>query len=206
MRILPPIVVLAATLAACSGDGTGPGAETPRALTGAEASAISRAILSPGVTVARDGASGAASSSAGDGTAAAVETGRVPFSFRVPCQPTGSMAVSGSVSAAWDLVAQVAAVHAEASLRPESCPVQSQGSVVTVTGDPSLTLTLTAAGNAQGLQAVLVTQSGALNWTRADGAAGRCAVEVAGLLVAGTPNYHVTGTVCGTSVDYTGPL
>jgi hypothetical protein len=204
MRILSRGVPLLAVLAACGSDGTGPG--TPATLTAAEVNAISRTILSPGVSVARDGASGAAGSVSGDGAVLDIQTGSIPFGFTVPCQPTGSTAVSGSVSAAWNPLTQVAAVHAAASLRPQACAVRSEGTVVTLTGDPSLELTLTAAGDATGLKAVLLTESGALSWTRADGATGRCAVQVAALLVAGTPNYHVTGTVCGTRVDFTGPL
>jgi hypothetical protein len=208
MRTLTRTLPLLALLAACGGDGTGPdaGPDAARGLNSTEVNAISRALLSPGVGVARDGASRANQSVSGGDGVSALQTGSIPFAFTVPCQPSGSTAVSGSVSAAWDFVAQVAAVHAEASLRPQACTVQNEGSVVTVTGDPSIVLTLTAAGDATGLKAVLLTESGALNWTRSDGASGRCAVQVAALLLAGTPNYHVTGTVCGTRVDFTGPL
>ena len=204
MRILPRGLPLLALLAACGGDGTGP--QTPRPLDAAEVNAISRAILSPGVAVARDGASGAARSLSPDGAASSIQTGSIPFGFTAPCQPSGSTAVSGSLSAAWNPITQVAAIHAAASLHPQACAVRAEGANLTVTGDPSLELTLTAAGDATGVKALLLTESGALSWTRSDGGSGRCVVQVAALLLAGTPNYHVTGTVCGTSVDYTGPL
>lgn len=208
MHTIARTLPLLAVLAACGGDGTGPdsGPDAPRSLSGAEVNAISRALLAPGVGVARDGAARANRTASDRGGVSALETGSIPFAFTVPCQPTGSTAVSGSVSAAWDFVAQVAAVHAEASLRPQACSVRNEGSVVTVTGDPSIVLTLTAAGDATGLRAVLLTESGALSWRLSDGTTGRCAVQVAALLLAGTPNYHVTGTVCGTRVDFTGPL
>ena len=53
MRILPFTLILAATLAACSGDSTGPSSEQPRPrnLGTSELNALSRALLSPGVGV-----------------------------------------------------------------------------------------------------------------------------------------------------------
>jgi len=67
-------------------------------------------------------------------------------------------------------------------------------------------LTLTAAGDATGVKLLILTESGAVIWTRADGTSGRCEAKVVGTAVAGTPNYHVVGTVCGIDVSFTGPL
>ncbi|HEU4454482.1 MAG TPA: hypothetical protein VFR81_15545 [Longimicrobium sp.] len=215
MRILlPSTLVLAVALAACGGDSTGPsnggggGPQQPRGLSASEASAIGRALLSPGVGVARSGVNGAAPSGPGEPAraSAALDGGEVPFGFTLPCQPTGSVNVTGTIGAAWDVVAQLVAVHARITLRHQACPVQTDSGLLTVTGDPAVDLTLTAAGNATGIKALLLTQTGAVTWTRADGTSGRCAAQVAAAAVAGTPNYHVYGTVCGVSVDFTGPL
>jgi len=216
MRILPPsTLVLTLALAACGGDSTGPGngggnggPEQPRNLNASEASALSRLLLSPGVDVARNGVSGTSPSSSPDagGPSAAVETGEIPFGFTLPCQPSGSVNVTGTIGAAWDVVTQLVGVHARVTLRHQGCPVQADGGLLTVTGDPAVDLTLTAAGNATGIKALLITQTGAVTWRRADGTSGRCEAQVAGVAIAGTPNYHVYGTVCGVAVDFTGPI
>jgi hypothetical protein len=216
MRILlPSTLLLAIALAACGGDSTGPGNGTanggggqPRNLSTSEANALGRALISPGVGVARSGVNGTTpAASPGRGAPlAAVETGEIPFGFTLACQPSGSVNVTGTIGAAWDVVTQLVAVHARVTLRHQACPVQTNDGLLTVTGDPAVDLTLTAAGNATGVKALLVTQTGAVTWTRADGTSGRCAAQVAGAAVAGTPNYHVYGTVCGVTVDFTGPI
>jgi hypothetical protein len=202
-------LLLTATLAACGGDSTGPGnSEPPRGLSTSEANALSRVLLSPGVGVAQSGLSGSAATNSREpaSDAAALEAGEVPFGFTVPCQPSGSVNVTGTLGAAWDVVAQLVAVHARITLLHQACPVQTESGLLTVTGDPAVDLTLTAAGNATGVKALLITQTGAVTWTRADGTSGRCAAQVAGAAVVGTPNYHVYGTVCGVTVDFTGPI
>lgn len=199
-------------LAACGGDSTGPsnggGPEQPRGLSASEASAIGRALLSPGVGVARNGVNGNTPAGSRDpaGASAALDAGEVPFGFTLACQPTGSVNVTGTIGAAWDVVRQLVAVHARITLRHQACPVQTAEGLLTVTGDPAVDLTLTAAGDATGVKALLVTQTGAVTWRRADGTSGRCEAKVAGVAIAGTPNYHVYGTVCGVAIDITGPL
>lgn len=213
MRIhLIPGILMVAALAACSGDSTGPGAggggERPRGINPSEANAISRALLGPGVGVARDGVDGRAPSASrqpGE-PSLALDGGEIPFEFTVACQPSGSVHVSGGIGAFWDATVQLIVVNARLTLRHRSCPVQTDNGLLTVTGDPDVKLTATAAGNVTGIKALLVTQTGAVTWTRADGTSGRCEAQVAGLAIAGTPNYHVTGTVCGVPVDFTGPL
>lgn len=221
MRILvPSTLLLAAVLAGCGGDATGPGTSStdggsngkPKGLTANDAAAIGRAFLAPGVNVATAGAAGKTPSAARvPGTAPLsargdLQSGEVPFGFTVPCQPTGSFNVSGTISAAWDVILQVAAVHARVTLRPSACPVQSDGAVVTVTGAPAVDLTLTAAGDATGVKAVLLTETGAFTWQKSDGSSGQCTLQVVGAAIAGTPNYRITGTVCGTPLDVTGPI
>jgi hypothetical protein len=216
MRILlPSTLLLALALAACGGDSTGPGNGTtnggggqPRNLSTSEANALGRALLSPGVGVARSGVNGAAPSASPQpgSPSAALDSGEIPFGFTLSCTPSGSVNVTGTLGAAWDVVTQLVGVHARVTLRHQACPVQTDNGLLTVTGDPAVDLTLTAVGNATGIKALLITQKGAVTWTRADGSSGRCAAEVAGAAVAGTPNYHVYGTVCGVTVDFTGPI
>lgn len=212
--LLTVTLLLSATLAACGGDSTGPGntgrsnTEPPRGLNTSEANALSRVLLSPGVGVAQNGLSGsiALDSREPASGSAALNTGEVPFGFTLQCQPSGSVNVTGTLGAAWDVVTQLIAVHARITLRHQACPVQTDNGLLTVTGDPAVDLTLTAAGDATGVKALLITQSGAVTYTRADGTTGRCAAQVAGAAIAGTPNYHVYGTVCGVTVDFTGPI
>lgn len=215
MRIfLPFTLALMASLAACGGDSTGPGngggggSVTPRAINTSEANAISRVILAPGVGVAQSGVNGQAPSSSREpgGPSATINTGQLPFGFTAPCQPSGSVNVTGTLSAAWNPVAQWVAVNAAAMLRHQACPVQTDNGILTVTGDPGVELTLTAGGDATGVKLLVLTEKGAVTWTRADGTSGRCEANVVGTAIAGTPNYNVVGTVCGISVNFTGPL
>jgi hypothetical protein len=213
MRIfLPSTLVLMASLAACGGDSTGPGnnggGEKPRAVNTSEANAISRVLLGPGVGVAQSGVNGRAPSGSrqSGGYSAAIETGQLPFGFTAPCTPSGSVNVTGTLNAAWEPLAQWVAVNAQVTLRHQACPVQTDNGILTVTGDPAINLSLTAGGDATGVKFLILTEQGAVLWTRADGTSGRCAADVIGAAVAGTPNYHVTGTVCGIKVDFTGPL
>jgi hypothetical protein len=213
MRILlPSTLVLMASLAACGGDSTGPGGggagEKPRPLSASEANAISRVMLAPGVGVAQSGVNGRAPNASREpgGYSAAIETGQLPFGFTAPCTPSGSVNVTGSLNAAWDVLAQLVAVNATVTLRHQACPVQTDNGILTVTGDPDVNLSLTAAGDATGVKLLVLTENGAVLWTRADGTSGRCAAQVVGTAMAGTPTYHVVGTVCGINVDFTGPL
>lgn len=207
-------LLLTATLAGCGGDSTGPGSngpgssERPRGVSTSEANALSRVLLSPGVGVAQSGVRGSVATGSREPASgsAALDAGEVPFGFTLPCQPSGSVNVTGTLGAAWNVVTQLVAVHARITLRHQACPVQTDNGLFTVTGDPAVDLTLTAAGNATGVKALLITQTGAVTWTRADGTSGRCAAEVAGVAIAGTPNYHVYGTVCGVTVNFTGPI
>ncbi|HEU0053706.1 MAG TPA: hypothetical protein VFQ39_11030 [Longimicrobium sp.] len=201
------------TLAACGGDSTGPGNDPP-GISPSEANAVSRALLSPGVGVARSGVVGQTPSGSREPggrldssvPSAQIQTGEIPFGFTLTCTPSGSVNVTGTFGAAWDIVTQLVGVHARVTLRHQACPVQTDNGLLTVTGDPAVDLTLTAAGDATGVKALLLTEKGAVTWTRADGTSGRCFAEVAGAAIAGTPNYHVYGTVCGVTVDFSGPL
>src|SRR5690348_12245974 len=116
MRVLVPFtLLLAASLVACGGDTTGPSGGSaprlPRGISAAEAAAIGRAMVAPGVGVAQNGVSGTGPSSVRAGDRAA-DQGSLPFGFTAQCQPSGSVAVTGSLSAAWDFVQQLAVVHA----------------------------------------------------------------------------------------------
>lgn len=213
MRIfLPSTLVLMASLAGCGGDSTGPsnagGGKKPLSLSSSEASAISRVLLAPGVNVAQSGVNGHTPNSLREQGrySATIQTGQLPFGFTAPCKPSGSVNVTGTLSAAWDAVAQLVAVNAQVTLRHQACPVQTDNGILTVTGDPAVDLTLTAAGDATGVKLLVLTENGAVLWTRADGTSGRCEAQVVGTAVAGTPNYYVVGTVCGINVSFTGPL
>ena len=201
-------IVMAAALAACGGEGGGSGSPTapsqPRTLTSAEATAVARALVSPSVNVAQRGNTPSGSSAPSYETS--VGNGEIPFNFTVPCKPTGSANLNGRLSAVWSNEQVAFLVQAFVAVRHQACPVQTDHGVVTVTGDPNVELSLTAAVNATGIVALLGTEKGTIRWTTADGASGQCHADVQALAIAGTPNYHVWGTVCGKSVDHTGAL
>ncbi|HEX8695673.1 MAG TPA: hypothetical protein VF746_24880 [Longimicrobium sp.] len=199
-RVLTP-VLLCAALAACSGDGTGPGGGE---LTRAEAEAINRAILALGSGVAQGGTSQAQASRA---AAAAPNSFTYDFNTTAPCKPSGSVALAGHMSGSFDDQAQTAQLQADVAVRHQACEVPTDdGGTIRLTGDPRIDVGLNAASNAGGVTALRVTERGAFTWAKGAGSSGRCTVDVTAELVAGTQNVHVFGSFCGFTFDEVGPI
>lgn len=194
----------AAALAACdAGGATGP---RDARLTAAQAAALNRALLASSSSYASGsvpaGARGTRSTSAvGSGT----------FSFTldttVPCTPSGSTAVAGTIGGSVDAVARAGTVQANLAFTHQNCAIRTDdGTIFTLNGDPRLDVALNAAsGEATGLTAFQLTEAGAFNWSRPDGSSGHCNVNVSANLVAGTQNVQLGGTFCGFPVDGTVP-
>jgi hypothetical protein len=198
-RVLTP-VLLCAALAACGGDGTGPGGGE---LTRAEAEAINRAILALGSGVAEGGASQAQASRAAAG---APSTFTFDFDTTEPCRPSGTVALAGRMSGSFDDQAQTAQLQADIAVRHQACEVPTDdGGTIRLTGDPRIDLGLNAASNASGLTAFRITERGAFTWSKG-ASSGRCTVDVTAELVAGTQNIHVFGSFCGFTFDEVGPI
>jgi len=59
---------------------------------------------------------------------------------------------------------------------------------------------LTAVSGPQGLTGLHLTENGAFTWSRGN-SSGRCTVDLAADLIAGTQSVRLTGTFCGFPVD-----
>jgi hypothetical protein len=129
-----------------------------------------------------------------------------PISETVPCDPSGTMDVDGTVTIGFDDVTMGMTMEAEISADPRACAHRLQnGGIIKVTGDPDLDIHLRMAGGAEELTEFQVTETGAFTWTRG-GASGRCAVNIASALNAATQMVTVTGTFCGFPVNETVPV
>lgn len=197
-------LVTTAALAACdAGGATGP---RDAQLTAAQAASLSRALVASGATYA----SGSVPAGArGTRSTNAVGSGSFSFTFNttVPCTPSGSTGVAGTLGGSVDAVARTGTVQANLAFTHQSCAIKTDdGTTFTLTGDPKIDVVLNAAsGETTGLTAFQLTEQGAFNWSRTDGSSGHCNVNVSANLVAGTQNVKLAGTFCGFPVDATVP-
>lgn len=184
-------------LSACSGDGTGPGGDAT--LAAHEIAQLNQAILgvSAGVRT-RDGASRSTAPSA-------LGTGDVTFRFADtrPCEAGGRVGVDGTMDIAWDDAAGTGELFAAFAVEHAACGHRLEGGdVITVTGDPDIDVTLSAETGPDGIQSVIIRETGAFAWSR-DGASGRCTVDVTASLDPVTAVATVQGSFCGVDVSGT---
>lgn len=195
-------VLAAAVAAACDGRGTtGPGAP----LSAADAASLSRALFTLGAELADAGVPAGAR---GNKRVLANGTTTFTFSFETsqPCTPSGNVGLTGAISGAADAAAQAAEVQLDVAVKHDGCTVRADnGSTFKLTGDPRIDLVLAAAAGPNGLTALHLTEVGAFTWERGSGSSGRCTVDLAANLVAGTQNVRLSGTFCGFSIDQTIP-
>lgn len=198
------VALVSAALAACSGDSTGPA--NGEGITQADAAVVARAILSTGVGVARDGAAGAPAAARRNVSGAGNGTFSFTFDTTEPCQPTGTVAVAGTLSGSWNETAQTASLSSNLSMRHDDCAVRGeQGGAIVIDGDPDIDVTLTATAGPTGITDLRLTETGAFNWSKGSNS-GRCTLDLTAQLVAGTQNVRLSGTFCGFNVDVVGPL
>lgn len=131
----------------------------------------------------------------------------VPVDETVPCTPSGSIDISGTMSMAFDDVSGELTMEADISAAPDACAHRMEnGDIIKVTGDPDLDVEMTMAGNLDGEVASLsVRETGAFKWTRG-GSSGRCTVDITSSLAAATQMVTVSGTFCGFPVSESFPL
>lgn len=191
--------------AACDG-GSGPSGSAQ--LSAAEAAELSRAMFGmaadfAGAGLPRGGLPGAGLESA----LTEQNTFTFPIDETMPCQPSGSTDIDGTVTFTLDDVAGGISLEADVSVRPEACAhVLKNGDVIKITGDPDLDVQVALTGGmGQELTSLHVTEKGAFKWTRG-GASGRCAVDLTSVLNAATQMVTVSGTFCGFPVSETFPV
>ena len=196
------ILPLLSIAAACDGR-SGPTGDAQ--LTAAEAAELSRAMF--GMVSDLAGSTGIPGASF---NAAPMQqlgnTFTVPIEETVPCTPSGSIGLEGTLSMAFDEVSQGITMEAEISATPAACAYRMEnGDIIKTTGDPDLDVHIQMAGTVDQLNSLKVTETGAFTWTRG-GASGRCTVNIASSLNVPTQVVTVTGSFCGFPVNETVPL
>jgi hypothetical protein len=200
-RMLAATALAAVTVfaAACDGGATGPGNSS---LTRSEALALSHSLFGVGA-----GLSGGNAPSASRGARIQAASGSNTFSFSFdttePCPAGGNVGLKGTLAGGFDAVAHAGQVTADVDVAHAACKVPTDQGTFTLNGDPNIAVGLNAASGASGVTAFHLTENGAFTWDRGDGNSGRCTVDVAADLVAGTQNVALTGTFCGFPVDGT---
>lgn len=187
--------------AACDGGG-GPSGSTQ--LTAAEAGELARAMFGMASSLADRGLPTIG------GLNVAPMAGNsftAPFNETVPCEPSGSTDIDGTVTFGFDDVALDMTLEADLSANPRSCAHRLEnGDVIKISGDPDLDIHLAVTGLLGGrLTSLQVTETGAFTWTRG-GASGGCSVNLASSLNEPTQMVTVTGTFCGFPVSETFPV
>lgn len=187
--------------AACDGGGNGPSGSAE--LTAAEAAELTRAMFG----LASGLASGGLPGGVGLNLAPMEENSfTVPVQETVPCEPSGSTEIEGTLSVSFTDISMGMTMEADLSASPRACAHRMEnGDIIKVTGDPDLDLHLVMSGNPEELTALEMTETGAFKWTRG-GASGRCTVDLASSLNAPTQMVTVSGTFCGFPVSETFPV
>jgi hypothetical protein len=198
LLILPLLFV-----AACDGGGNG-GPTGSAELTAAEAGQLTRAIFGMAASLTSGGIPGLAGL---DVAPRDQNSFTAPIHRTVPCSPSGSTDIDGTVTLQLDDVTQEATMEAAVSAAPRACAHRlGNGDVIRISGDPDLDIQLAVAGVlAERVTSMQVTETGAFTWTRG-GASGRCSVNLASSLNEPTQMVTVTGTFCGFPVSETFPL
>lgn len=198
MRKLLLIPLLLAAGACERGGGSTGGTD----LTAAEAAELNRALFGM-VAGLGPGATGP------DLRAQAWDVGEsftVPVSETVPCF-SGSFGIDGTLTVQLDNSGQQLSVQATVAGTPNPCVHRMlNGDLFTITGNPSLNVTMSMAGNVNGqLSSLQVTETGGFKWT-SGASSGTCAVNLTSSLNAASQVVTVSGTFCGFSVSNSFPL
>ena len=195
-------LVALATAAACSGDSTAPRSR----LSASEASVLAMQLNTTlteamPTTVAAAARMGMSASTAPEEISLSVD--RV-----VACPLGGESHVVASLTGTVDNETESMDVTLNGSQSPASCGFDVNGVTFHTTGDPSLESTahvVTSHGEPVG--SMSFSGKGKFNWTASDGRGpGSCSVDYTMTLNYTTNRAVVSGTFCGTKLDYNGPM
>lgn len=197
------LLILPLLLAAACDGGSGPSGSAE--LSAAEAAELSRAMFATASDLARVGLPNGP-----DFNLAPLDDENsitAPIQRTVPCNPSGSTEIEGSVTIGFDDVTMGLSVEAEVSVTPRACAHRMEnGDIIKITGDPDLDMHVSLAGGMDDhLPSLQVTETGAFTWTRG-GASGRCSVNLTSLLDGVTEMVTVSGTFCGFPVSENFPI
>ena len=190
-------ILLLGLLAACGGDATGAAGNDE--LSAGERAAIARSMMTLGNGAAATGAS--RDVLPGDGPS---HDTNISFSYAAThgCQPSGSVGLSGTVSASYVDATQAGSVNASLTVTHAACAHPTEnGAPVVVTGDPNIVLTLQATSAARQVTGLTIRETGAFTWTRGEGNSGRCTIDLTGTRNQATGKIEYSGTFCGHQVQ-----
>ena len=125
----------------------------------------------------------------------------------VPCPLGGQTHLTLTVSGSVDQQAQTAALDLSGTNAPQDCGYHVKQATVHVTGTPSLTQTAHVSvdhGAPTGVQSF--SSHGSFDWSTSDGRSGSCSLDYTATADYSTSTVTVNGTVCGTTIQYSGPL
>lgn len=189
-------------LAACGGGD----ATAPAAATNLRADEAAQLAVELGMALSSATAAPATGTSAG-GVAASVAA--VPFShsvsMTVPCPRGGSTKLTGSATGDYDATAQKLVMDVTATQEPQECGVLVKQVTFTTSGAPNLASSAHMEFTA-GTQAGKFTSStkGGFSWKASDGRSGSCTVDYTSSADFTAKTVKVTGSFCGTALDYSG--
>lgn len=194
-------------LAACGGsDATAPAAASGLHVDEAAGLAVEMGMALSGAGSAAAGTGSTASAPAG-GMAASVAS--VPFShsvsMTVPCPKGGSTKLTGSATGDYDATSQKIVMDVTATQEPQGCAVLVKQVTFTTNGAPNLSSSahMEIAGSTPTGSFTSSTKGG-FSWTSSDGRSGNCAVDYTSTADFAAKTVKVTGSFCGTALDYSG--
>ena len=130
----------------------------------------------------------------------------IPVNEIVSCF-SGSIGVDGTLTVQLDNTGQQLSMQATLEGTPNPCVHRmANGDLFTITGDPSLNVQISMAGNVDGqLSSLQVTETGGFKWS-SGASSGTCAVNLTSSLNAASQVVTVSGTFCGFAVSNSFPI
>jgi hypothetical protein len=172
-------------------------------LTRAEAFAIASGVAQVNAD-ASDRGIAEGSSSADLSAAAEPKTISFDHTSSHPCPTAGRITVGLEGVLVWDRDANAAELDSNGSLVHDACAFPHEGLTLTVTGNPSLTVTSHAATSGGRPSGPWTSDAGgSFSWSASDGRSGTCGIDVGTITNFDTRTRTVQGEVCGHTIDQT---
>jgi hypothetical protein len=194
------VCALVVLFAACDESATD---ATGDSLSRAEAFAIASAVAEVSADASDRGIE-EGSASAGLTVAAEPKTISFDHTSSHPCPTAGRITVGLEAVLVWDRETNAAELDANGSLTHDACAFPHEGLTLTVTGNPSLTVTSHAATSGGRPSEPWTSEAGGtFSWSASDGRSGTCGIDVGTVTDFDARSRTVQGEVCGHSVDQT---
>lgn len=138
-----------------------------------------------------------------DGPQATTTTVTTSFTRTRTCPAGGTVKLEGTVTHSGDPATHTGSFQFNATRTEAACAFTRNGNTITITGNPSTTLTASASmtNGVPGLRTA--TKKGSFNWTKSTGKSGTCSVDLTATWDPATKTLHVAGTFCNQTVDVT---